>query len=318
MTSTRRTLVAMIVLGTAMAGKSNDQFAFGQQVMTEPPANSAQATAGNPATQNGATGPAAANAPKSPTPVLIGTPGFLGPRKRRHIANVNKLREMITEKVELSTAQKEEVNKVTDDFIAEIKKNPPMVPLPTVTMPDNAKAPIDLTPQWIEKLRSEMTPEQVETFQRTVESWKAISARMPILGPFLYLQRAIRDPELNLPPEQVTALDTLMDNTMWNVITKYPYLTDEVSAEVAEKGLVAVKEKLTPQQQAKVEAEVNHLIAEDKEIRESIKPGSNPIGGVGTAADTGECKPLSDEAMQKLKDKSLELEKAKAGAPSQP
>jgi len=333
MTSTRMTIGRMMVSGAAVAGLTAAWLAFARHDAAEP-AGAFQATVGDTKAQSTAAGQPTANDPVLPSSSPSDASPMLGPRIRRHIANVNKLREMIEAKLELNPTQKEKVGRLFDDFIAEIKKSPPMLPL-FPDRPPNKLNPSDMreleekiqqaqqagdsaaaeklreqinamkkepptpsedrTSLWIEGIRAELKPDQSEAFQKTVESWVAIAARIPIIGPYQYLIYALRNPEVGLSKEELAALDKVLDDTMWANLSNVQLVADESMAAVVEKAQIAVNEKLTPEQQAKVQANVKVLEDADKEARNSAYPGGNPIGRAGSNVETGgECKEPTD------------------------
>lgn len=325
MTSTHKTIGRMMIFGTAVAGLTSARFAFGGYVMTEP-GGATQATVEDTKAPIGAAGSPTTKDQKLPSSNPRDASPVLAPWRQRYIANVKKLREMIEEKLESSSAQKEKIGGLFDDFIAEIKKNPSMrqfVP----NQPPNKINPQDLrvmeekmrqaqqtgdnaaveklreninvlkkeppassgdrTYLWIEKIRAELKPDQGEAFQKTVESWEAIAARIPLVGPYMSLRRALRNLELGLSKEDLAALDLIMDNTMWAILSNTQSVTNESLAEIAVKAQIAVNEKLTPEQQAKVEADVKMFDAEKKRAHDSIYSGRDTIGNAGNNVETG-------------------------------
>lgn len=340
MTSRRTTIGSMMILGAALAGLTDARIAFGRQD-TPVPAGAPQATAEDTKAQADATPPA--EIPKPAPPAGSDNSSPLGPLKRRHVANVNKLREMIEEKIELDAAQKENIGRLFDDFLADIRKSPPMRKLVPGLSPDiiinrpDARAveektrqaqqagdaaaadklpeqinapqkvfpasPGDRTPLWIEKIRVEMKPDQGEAFQKTVEQWEAVAARIPILGPYMSLRRALWNPEVGLSQQELDALDVVLDDTMWACFSKTEVVTAETYAEIVEKAQVAVNRKLTPQQQAKVEANVKIYDAAMKRVRDSALLGPETSGNKGSGPDTGECSTPADPKNPKPNDK---------------
>lgn len=328
MTSRRTIVGSMMILGAVMSGLTGARVAYGQSITAEP-ANVPKATKEDTKAQTGAAEQPPAKEPQTPSSSPGGTTTVLGPRFRRHIANMTKLREMIEQKLELGADQKEKIGRLFDEFIEEIKTNPAMLPMPAgqlasktdpadrreleekmrkaeqagdkteaeklraqINAPKQAVAPssTDRTPQWIEKVRAELKPDQVEAFQKIVGSWEEIASRIPIMGPFQALERGLRDPAVGLSKDELAALGKILDDTLWDHVANTKVVTRESLAEAAEKAQIAVNEKLSPPQREVVGTFMARFESQKKLIRDSISPSPpdlKPMSGGG--ADTGAC-----------------------------
>lgn len=224
-----------------------------------------------------------------------------GPRLKFKVAKINSLRKMVEEKVDLNPAQKGIVRKLFNDYISDLKANVPTKQNRTVTKRnkiypptveqleedladarkkgDVAKAaeierqitlakktlttPVDdQTYLLLEAIKKELKPDQLAQFEKVVERWHAISPRGPRTGSFQQLRRALADPEVGMSEEQKKATDAILQDTLKEVRMGGSRSPEKMEESVT-KARIAIFEKLTPEQQMKVNANLKTFKAED-------------------------------------------------------
>ncbi len=239
----------------------------------------------------------------------------LGPRFEANIAKLNKLRRMMDEKLELSPAQRGTIGRLLDTFISELKENKAIKKRSAPKQPstiypksvpqleeDLKKAQADNdtekmekirqqigqikrepptpmddeTAALFEKLRDELKPDQKEKFEKVVARWKAITPRGPRTGPFQQLRRAVMDPEVELTEAQKTGTEAIFNETL-RVVRLDGERDPAKVADAVDEAKAKVFEKLTPEQQAKVNANLKMFRAEEKGYDESKFRGPKAV-----------------------------------------
>ena len=314
--NSRRTTFGRIIVLSAMAaaGLTHARVALAGGDAAEP-LGAPQAAADNSNAQSGATVQPPAKDPKVAASNAAGDLDKFGPRITHRITKTNKLRQMMEEKVELTSAQKTKIGRLFDDFIEDTKNSSPKrakdpnTPSNKIFPPtmrdfekqlqkaqeagDEAaverirreikilkKEPAtpsdDHSPILIEKITAELKPEQVAAFENVVERWKAVSPRGPRTGPFQQLRRAIHDPEVGLSEAEKTTVDKILTDTLQSV-REGDERNPEKMAQAVEKARVVIYEKLTPQQRSKVEANLKAFKAEEKGLDDSKYRGPHKV-----------------------------------------
>ena len=314
MNSARTTISHIILLSSMVAGLTHARVALAGGDAAKP-AGTPQAAADNSNAQPGATVQPPAKDPKAAASNAVDDSEKFGPRITQRITKINKLRQMMEEKVELTSEQKKKIGRLFDDFIEDTKNsspkrakdpNTPSNKIFPPTMRDLEKqlqkaqeagdeaavekirqeikilkkepaTPADdHSPILIEKITAELKPEQVAAFENVVERWKAVSPRGPRTGPFQQLRRALQDPEVGLSEAEKTTVEKILTDTLQSV-REGGERNPEKMAQAVEKARVVIYEKLTPQQRSKVEANLKAFKAEEKGLDDSKYRGPHKV-----------------------------------------
>ena len=129
----------------------------------------------------------------------------------------------------------------------------------------------------IEKITDELNPDQRPVFAQVVARWQAIAPRGPRTGPFQQLRRALQDPEVGLSEADRASIDKILADTLKSVRSGSIKSGPDKMAEAVEKARVVIYEKLTPQQRAKVDANLKMFRAEEKEWDDSQHRGPHRV-----------------------------------------
>jgi hypothetical protein len=301
----------IIALSMVVAGFANARPAFARHDASRP-TETAQVVADDTKAGGGATTQAPAAGPKarsSKTLAVAPKPGVPMPAR---IVRINKLREMMDEKVELTSTQKTKVDGLFSDFIEAAKNTPPVRrlekpreagdtaavervgdeirPLKKELLPPTG----DPSEVLIEKVRAQLNPDQVPAFAKVVERWKAITPRRPRTGPLLQLRKALQDPEVGLSESEKADADKVLKDTLKSLQSD-PDRNPEKMEKAADKARSTICEKLTPLQCSKIEADLKMFKAEQKELNDSTDRGQNRVDKPKTEAAKGAAKPDSPD-----------------------
>ncbi len=332
MNSTRTTMGYIIALSMVMTGFANARPALARHGASGP-TGTAQVVADDTKAGGGATTQAPAAGPNAESPKPGGESPKSGVWIQARIMKINKLREMMDEKVELTSAQKTKVGGLFSDFIEDAKNNVPMRlndppkpdhktspprsprrPRPLEKVPKEGDPPATkgvadkIRPQMMEpltptddhsdvligKVKAQLNPDQVPAFEKVVERWKAIAPRGPRSGPFQQLRRALQDPEVGLSESEKADADKVLQETLKSVRSD-PDRDPGKMEKAADKARSTICEKLTPLQRSKIEADLQMFKAEQKELNDSTNRGPNRVGKPRTKDAKGAAKPDSPD-----------------------
>jgi hypothetical protein len=297
------------------------------------PTGTARVVADDTKAGGGATTQAPAAGPKAGSSKTLAVSPKPGVRMQARIAQINKLREMMDEKVELTSAQKTKVDGLFSDFIEDAKNTVPLRRKDS-TKSDNKTSPPQIpqlqrqlekaqeagdtaaverirgeiallkkeppTPTddhsdvLIEKVKAQLNPDQVPDFEKVVERWKAIAPRGPRSGPFQQLRRALHDPEVGLSESEKADADKVLQDTLKSFQSD-PDRGPEKMEKAVDKARSTISEKLTPLQRSKIEADLQMFKAEQKELNDSTNRGPNRVDKPKTKDAKGTTKPESPD-----------------------
>jgi len=142
MNSTRTTMGCIIALSMVVAGFANARPAFARHVASGP-TGTAQGVADDTKAGGGATTQAPAAGPKAGSSKPLAVSPKPGVRMQARIVRINRLREIMDEKVELTSAQKTKVDDLFSDFIDDTKNNMP-IRRNDPTKPDHRISPLQI------------------------------------------------------------------------------------------------------------------------------------------------------------------------------
>ncbi len=309
MDSTRTTMGCIIALSMVVAGFANARPAFARHT-TSGPTGTAQVVADGAKAGGGATTQAPAGDPKAGSSKPLAVSRKPGVRMQARIVKINRLREMMDEKVELTSAQKTKVDGLFSEFIEDAKNT---VPQRQLQKPHEAgdtaavervgdeirplkKEPLNPTDDHsdalIEKVKAQLNPDQIPAFEKVVERWKAVSPRRPRSGPFQQLRKALRDPEVGLSESEKADADKVLQD-MLKSFQSDPDRNPEKMEKAIDKARSTICEKLTPLQRSKIEADLQMFQAEQKELNDVTNRGPNRVGKTKTEDAKGAAKPDS-------------------------
>jgi hypothetical protein len=311
MNSTRMTMGCIIALSMLVAGFANAQPALAGHGASGP-TGTAHVVADDTKAGGGATTQAPAGGPKVGSSKTLAVAPKPGARVQARIVQINRLREMMDEKVELTSAQKTKVDGLFSDFIEDAKKT---VPVRRLEKPREAedtaaveragdeirplkKEPLNPTDDHsnvlIEKVKAQLDPNQVPAFEKVVERWKAIAPRGPGSGPLLRLRRALQDPEVGLSESEKADADKVLQDTLKSFQSD-PDRSPEKTEKAADKARATICEKLTPLQRSKIEANLQMFKVEQKELNDSTDRDPNLVDKPKTEDAKGTVKPDSPD-----------------------
>jgi len=302
MNSTRTTMGCIIALSMVVAGFANARPAFARHGESGP-TGTAQVVADDAKAGGGATTQAPAAGPKARSSKPLAVAPKPGVRMQARIVQINRLREMMDEKVELTSTQKTKVDGLFSDFIEDTKNNAPMR-RNDPTKPDNKTSPpqipqlkrqLEKDPdEFIEKVKAQLNPDQIPVFEKVVERWKVITPRGPRPGPFQQLRRALQDPEVGLSESEKADADKVLQDTLKSFQSD-PDRSPEKMEKAVDKARSTICEKLTPLQGSKIEANLKMFKAEQKELNDSTDRGPNRVDKPTTEDAKGAAKPDSPD-----------------------
>ena len=312
MNSTRTTMGCIIALSMVVAGFANARPALAGHGASRP-TETAQVVADDTKAGGGATTQAPAAGPKARSSKNLAVAPKPGAPMPARIVRINKLREMMDEKVELTSAQKTKVDGLFSDFIKDAKNTVPhqrqlqtpreagdtaavervggeIRPLKKEPLPPTG----DPSEVLIEKVTAQLNPDQVPAFEKVVERWKAITPRGPRTRPLLQLRRALQDPEVGLSESEKADADKVLKDTLKSLQSD-PDRNPEKMEKAADKARSTICEKLTPLQSSKIEANLKMFKAEQKELNDSTDRGPNRADKPKTEDAKGAAKPDSPD-----------------------
>ncbi|MFH1107821.1 MAG: hypothetical protein V1790_01295 [Planctomycetota bacterium] len=311
MNSTRTTMGCIIALSMVVAGFANARPAFARHDASRP-TKTAQVVADDTKAGGGAATQAPAAAPKARSSKTLARAPKPGVRMQARIVQINKLREMMDEKVELTSTQKRKVDGLFNYFIKTAKNAVPQRQLQTPPEAGDTaavervggeirplkKEPLpptdDPSEVLIEKVRAQLNPDQVPAFEKVVERWKVITSLGPRTGPLLQLRRALQDPEVGLSESEKADADKVLRDTLKSLQSD-PDCNPEKMETAADKARSTICEKLTPLQRSKIEANLKMFKAEQKELNDSTNQGPNRVDKPKTEDAKGAAKPDSPD-----------------------
>ena len=311
MNSTRTTMGCIIALSMVVAGFANARPAFARHDASRP-TETAQVVADDTKAGGGATTQAPAAGPKARSSKTLAVAPKPDVGMQARIVRINRLREMMDEKVELTSAQKTKVDGLFSDFIEDAKNTVPQRQLEKAIEAGDTAAvervgdeirPLKkerLTPTddhsgvLIEKVKAQLDPDQVPVFEKVVERWKTIAPRGLRPGPLLQLRRALQDPEVGLSESEKADADKVLQDTLKSFQSD-PDHNPEKMEKAVDKARSTICEKLTPLQSSKIEANLKMFKAEQKELNDSTDRGPNRADKPKTEDAKGAAKPDSPD-----------------------
>lgn len=276
----------------------------------------------------------------------------VGPRAAIRIQNIQRLRQMIDEKIQLSPQQAAAVNRIFDDYVSDVKesykgrkkpsdpKHENKVIPPTMAQLEKTrraaeeagdKAKVEETNQAMsalrrepqtpgenysnyltDKVRLELKPDQVPVFDKVVERWNLIVPRGPRTGPFQRLRRALKDPEVGLSAEVAKEAEDRLQAAL-AASRRGTDTSEEKMEEEVNRAQADIFTKLTPEQRKKVEANIRAFKDVEKQY-DTSKARAKETGVLKKKAGKASVKPAPvDPALDKPADaKPTEAKPAEA------
>jgi len=340
MNSARTTIRFIVLLSIMTAGLAHTGVGFAAGDAPGP--GGVGQSRGDSIAQTGPTVQPPSKNPKAAAPRAAAGKEVFGPRFEYRISNINKLRAMMEEKIELTPEQKAKINGLFNDFIEDMRNNSPQrsrdpnTPANKVYPPsmrdlekqlksaeekgddaatekirreitilkkEPSTATEDYSPVLIEKVAAELKPEQAATFASVVERWKAVSPRGPRTGPFKQLRRALLDPEVGLTEAERATVEKVLNDALKSGRAGGDRNAEKM-AEAVEKARAVIFEKLTPEKREKVEANLKAFKAEERNLDDSKSRGPRRVGMPKQDKKAGGLKEESeDKAAPEQKDK---------------
>ncbi len=254
--------------------------------------------------------PDQANTAAEPAPEELA----LGPRKWRGLRKVERLRDAIFERINLTPRQKADLAVVFARAFQEAHENPRWwapSPRPYPTLGNKERAELErqlataekagdhkaaekirfniakgtvgatasLPPSTQDVLIADLTkclnPDQVDAFNATVERWRVLESRLPRDGPLRMLRRALADPDLGLSAEVHQKVDGIMERA-YQALPSSGKRTPESKSAAAKGARAEILAIVDSKQKAIVEAHLAQFARQQAE-RERFRALSNKV-----------------------------------------